>query len=468
MTGAPEESAAALPEIGEVLASKYRLERCIGRGGMGAVFQARHEILNQLVAIKLLLPEVAADAAAVTRFLNEAKASAQIRNDHVAKVLDVDTLPSGSAFMVLEFLEGADIATLLSRQGAFALAEAAGFVLQALEAIAQAHALGIVHRDLKPANLFLAHRPDGTSIIKVLDFGISKASAAQDSGLTGDHAMLGSPCFMSPEQVKSSKNVDVRADIWSIGVCLYQMLTNQLPFWNENVGAVYALIFEANPPKVSGLDASLPPALDAILARCLSRDLEKRYQNAAELAEALAPFANESERGAVERIRRILGLPAAPAPAPAPTPAPAPAPVAAEPVAPPTARPPASEVVDQDEETRQPFNSPFTNEPQDIHEEATYKPFTSPFAQARSADPLVCEEEPNATTPGLPAFVLGEDEVTVKGSPHLSSQSSRSSSEAATVEAVAAPSRMFGPVWIGLGLLGVALLAAAGYFVFLR
>ncbi len=295
-----------LPKVGDVFAQKYRIEQCVGRGGMSAVYCAYHEILNQPVAIKLLLPEIAASEASVARFINEARSSARIRSEHVTKVYDIDKLPSGNAYMVMEYLDGSDLDSLLLNQGPLEVEICVDYVLQALEAIAQAHALGIIHRDLKPANLFLANSPDGSSIIKVLDFGISKASTGPVSSLTATNTMLGSPSFMSPEQVRSSRSVDHRSDIWSLGVCLYQLLTRVMPFNGDNFGEVFASILETTPPPPSSIREDIPPEIDAIVAKCLERNRDQRYCNAAELAAALEHLANPSNQGFAKRIDRII------------------------------------------------------------------------------------------------------------------------------------------------------------------
>lgn len=307
-----------LPDVGQLLDGKYRIERMIGRGGMGAVYQARHEVLGQPVAIKFLLPEVSASPQAVARFLNEARAAAQIHNDHVARVLDVVQLQGGGAYMVLEYLEGMDLATLVANQGPLPVAEAVSYLLQSLEAIAQAHALGIVHRDFKPANLFLSHRPDGTTSVKVLDFGISKSGPG--TSLTATNAMLGSPSFMSPEQVRSPKSVDARSDLWSAGVCLYHLLTKDLPYKGDTAGEVFAAILEQIPLPPRYLVPSLPPELEGVVMKCLQHHPEERFADVCALAAALAPFADEKDRGAVERIRHTMSgsirvpLPLVPAP----------------------------------------------------------------------------------------------------------------------------------------------------------
>jgi serine/threonine-protein kinase len=300
-----------LPEPGQILAGKYRIERLIGSGGMGAVFRAHHEILDRPVAIKCLLPESAARAEAVGRFLNEARAASRIHSEHVATVLDVGTLDTGLAYMVLEYLEGQDVGQLLSERETLSPREAVDIVLEALEAIAQAHALGIVHRDLKPANLFLARRLDGSFTVKVLDFGISKITAAASVDVTSSQATLGSPAYMSPEQVRSSKNVDARSDIWSLGVVLYRALSGRPPFEGENVGAVFAAILESIPRPLSRLRPDVPQRLSDVVARCLERDRERRYRHVAELAVELEPFASRKGRHSVEEVQRTLRVPGA-------------------------------------------------------------------------------------------------------------------------------------------------------------
>jgi len=302
----------SLPEPGDVLAGKYKIERLIGSGGMGAVFRAHHQILDQPVAIKLLLPESASRAEAIGRFLNEARAAARIRSEHVAAVLDVGRLEDGLAYIVLEYLEGMDLAQLLEQRETLAVHEAVDIVLEALEAVAQAHTLGIVHRDLKPANLFLARRPDGSITVKVLDFGISKVTAGGESmDVTSSQATLGSPSYMSPEQVRSSKSVDVRSDLWSIGVILYRALTGRPAFGGDSVGAVFAAILETTPRPLSQRRPDVPQGLSDVVARCLERDRERRHRNVAELAGKLEPFASRKGRRAVENVLRTMRVPGA-------------------------------------------------------------------------------------------------------------------------------------------------------------
>jgi serine/threonine protein kinase len=305
-------SASWMPAEGDVLAGKYRIERVLGEGGMGIVFAAHHELLDQRVAIKLLLPEVARSTEAVARFLNEARAASRIQNEHVARVLDVGQLEGGGPYMVIEFLEGLDLAQVLEQRGPPPVADVVDWVMQALEAIAQAHALGVVHRDLKPSNLFLARRQDGTSQVKVLDFGISKAlDAAPGAGgsraaMTSTNAVLGSPAYMSPEQLRDSKSVDVRTDVWSMGVVIYELLTRGLPFDGDNVVALFAAIQERPPRSARELRPDVPAALDAALQRCLRADPRERFASVAELAAAIAPCGTRTSALSRERIERIL------------------------------------------------------------------------------------------------------------------------------------------------------------------
>ena len=302
----------ALPKQGDLIANKYRVEKMLGAGGMGAVYLAHHELLRDRVAIKVLLPEVVADKDALHRFINEARNARKIRNEHVAAIEDVDTLPNGTPFIVMEYLEGHDLGQCQKAWGAVAIAPAVDYVIQALEALCEAHAAGIIHRDLKPANLFLTHRPDGSPCIKVLDFGISKSTdltaPLQDGGgVTTTKAVLGSPGYTSPEQIKNAKNVDARADIWSMGVILYKLLTNHKPFNGDTMGEVFAAIFEETPKPLRAFRPEIPEALEHIvIGRCLQRDRDRRFANVAEMAVALGPFGLPSSQSSVERIVRRL------------------------------------------------------------------------------------------------------------------------------------------------------------------
>jgi serine/threonine-protein kinase len=252
---------AMLLQPGQVLVEKYRVTRLLGRGGMAEVYAAHHELLQQTVAIKILLPEVASSPGATTRFLNEARAAARIRGENIAAVMDVGTLPTGAAYMVLEYLEGQDLEAHAEQRGALPAAEAVEYVLQALQALAQAHALGIVHRDIKPSNLYLARYPDGSSIVKVLDFGISKSSQALgllDGNSTSTRAMMGSPYYMAPEQARSAKAVDQRADVWAIGVVLYRLLAGRVPFHGETLAELILVIAQDEPPPLREFRPDLP------------------------------------------------------------------------------------------------------------------------------------------------------------------------------------------------------------------
>jgi serine/threonine-protein kinase len=296
--------------VGDVLGGKYKIERLIGKGAMGAVFAARHELLQKQVAIKVMTEEHSGTPQAVTRFFNEARAAAGIEGEHVARVLDVGQLEGGAPFMVIELLEGADLARVLEQRGPLPAVEVVDWTLQALEALAEAHSLGIVHRDLKPANLFLARRRDGTSILKVLDFGISKqsaihAGAAASPSITATSSLLGSPMYMAPEQLRSAKSVDARADIWAMGVVVYELVTGRLPFEAESIPELFVAVLERTPPPMATWRPDVPAGLEEVVLRCLSRDAGARFQDVAELATALEPFAGEGARPLVQRILHL-------------------------------------------------------------------------------------------------------------------------------------------------------------------
>jgi eukaryotic-like serine/threonine-protein kinase len=315
------EAAAGVAE-GQILAGKYRVERVLGVGGMGVVIAARHVELDEKVAIKFLLPTMLADTNAVVRFSREAKAAVRIKSEHVARVFDVGRLENGAPYMVMEFLEGNDLAAWLARSGPLPVAQAVDFVLQACIGVADAHALGIVHRDLKPANLFCVRRSDGRPSIKVLDFGISKMTDAAGSGMSFTHtsAMMGSPLYMSPAQFRSSKNVDARTDIWALGAILFELVTGEPPFRAETVPELAIKIATEPPPRADSLRPNVPRGLATVVAQCLEREPERRHRDVAALALALAPFAASEAQPLALRVAGILGqsaqsgIPSAPTP----------------------------------------------------------------------------------------------------------------------------------------------------------
>ena len=294
--------------IGQVLANKYRVEKVLGVGGMGVVVAARHQELGQLVALKFLLTSALENPSIVERFLREGRNAVRLRGEHVCRVTDVGKLESGAPYIVMEYLEGADLADELKRRGPLPIAEIATFLLQACEALAEAHALGIVHRDLKPHNLYRTDGPDGVPMVKVLDFGISTGAAgdAADYTITRSQTTLGSPAYMSPEQTRSAKNVDGRSDVWSLGVVLYQLLTGRLPFDAAALPDLYVAIVSRAPLLPRELRHDTPPALEDVIIKCLQKQREDRFSDVGALAAALAPFAPLEARGSVDVVKRLL------------------------------------------------------------------------------------------------------------------------------------------------------------------
>jgi serine/threonine protein kinase len=300
-------------QVGDVLAGKYRVEQVLGVGGMGIVVQARHLDLDEKVALKFLLPQAMQSQEATERFIREAKAAVRLRSEHVARVRDVGKLDNGSPYMVMEFLDGADLSRVVQTAGSLTVEESVAFVLQACEAIAEAHSLGIIHRDLKPQNLFVTRRVDGRPLVKVLDFGISKSIDAQGGGLslTRTSSIMGSPLYMSPEQMRSSKNVDQRSDIWGLGVILYELLTGRVPFEAEAIPELCLKVVQdpAEPPK--SIRPEISEGLNAVVLKCLEKEPSRRFENVADLAAALEPY-SESSKGSSDRIAAVLNVPSRP------------------------------------------------------------------------------------------------------------------------------------------------------------
>lgn len=268
---------------------------------MGYVLAAQHLDLREPVAIKFLLSGAAANPDVVERFLREARAALRIKCEHVVRVMDIDRLDDGTPFIVMEHLDGHDQSAVRKSGTPLPFADAVDYVLQACEALGKAHRLGIIHRDIKPANLFLTRRGDASPCVKVLDFGISKLGGPGDgdASVTKTNAVMGTAEYMSPEQMRASRDVDGRTDIWALGVVLYELCTARAPFRGETLTAICASVLTENvlPPHTSRPD--MPPALEAAILRCLEKDRERRYGSMAELAAAIAPFATQASRTVV-------------------------------------------------------------------------------------------------------------------------------------------------------------------------
>lgn len=311
----------ALPiRPGDVIGEKYVVEKVIGAGGVGVVVSARHTKLDERVAIKFVQTS-AQSLENLSRFEREARAASRIRSEHVARVMDFGSLPTGAPFMVLEHLDGVDLGALLKDKGRIPYHRAVDYLAHAAEGVAEAHALGIVHRDLKPANLFLTKRPDGSEIVKVLDFGISKLlenEGRADLAVTQASSIMGSPLYMSPEQMESPRDAKMPSDIWSLGVILYELITGGPPFEAATMPLLCAQICcglptpmgeRFNRGSVPGSSGALypppPPLLEAAVMRCLERDPSKRPATVADLVRSIAPFGSAAAQISSERLARI-------------------------------------------------------------------------------------------------------------------------------------------------------------------
>jgi eukaryotic-like serine/threonine-protein kinase len=296
--------------VGDLIDAKYRVDQVLGAGGMGVVVAATHLTIQQRVAIKFLRPGAHPKAGDyVARFIREARSLARLRSEHVARVYDAGQTADGTPYIVMELLEGRDLAAVLEKTPKPPIADAVEYILQACEALLEAHEAGIVHRDLKPHNLFVGRTLSGAVHVKLLDFGIAKdigGASGDMKVLTDSSVVLGSPLYMAPEQMRGAKDVDKRTDVWSLGVILHQMLAGALPFDSDTVPELCVKVLTEAPPVVSSLNARVPPELSAIVTRCLQKDVALRFRNMAELAAALEPFSRSAERGIHDRPWRSL------------------------------------------------------------------------------------------------------------------------------------------------------------------
>ena len=291
-TSSPSQPSSRLDRItvGELVADKYRIAEVLGRGGMGLVVAAEHMQLQEKVALKFLRLDTETPQEFQTRFVREAQVTAKLRGEHVARIRDFGVLEEGTPYMVMEYLEGTDLRKLLKQFGKLPVESALEYLMQTCEGVAEAHAAGVIHRDLKPSNLFLTKRPDGSDLIKILDFGVAKMVQGSDRDeLTAAGMLLGSPRYMSPEQLKGAKDIDGRADIWSLGAILYELLVGRAPFLAQTTAALCVKILSSEMPASICADRSdVPPELEAVVLGCLERDVSKRIPDVATLAGRLA------------------------------------------------------------------------------------------------------------------------------------------------------------------------------------
>jgi serine/threonine-protein kinase len=295
----------SMPRLGEVVAGKYQLVRLLGWGGVGVVVEARHLQLDCRVAVKFLLAAALEHRNSAERLLQEARTVASMRSEHVARIIDMGTLDSGYPYVVMEYLSGTDLDRVIGQRGRLPRAEAVGYVIEACEAVAEAHARGVIHRDLKPANIFITKHVDGSPLVKVLDFGLAKRRTVVDGWrMTTQRTVIGSPPYMSPELVTNSPDVDSATDVWAMGVILYELLSGKRPFEGDSPFGLFAQILEAQPPPMRDQGVEVPVELEQLVHRCLELDPARR-PSMAELARGLLPFAAASARPLVERITLV-------------------------------------------------------------------------------------------------------------------------------------------------------------------
>jgi serine/threonine protein kinase len=315
MSAAKAEDSAPAPTSkllspGDLVDGRYKIDCYLGGGGMASVYRATHVVLEQAVAIKVVSPQIRELPGMAQRFLREARAATQLKSEHVARVSDVGTMADGAPYMVMEYLDGRDLDAIVESGEELTVEDAVDYVLQACEALAEVHGLGIVHRDLKPANLFLTKGADGLPCVKLIDFGISRTDsplASKDRAkLTQPDTVMGSPRYMSPEQMESAGKADSRSDIYGIGAVLYELLTHKCPHEGESFLDIYAAATLGPPEAPSSLRTDVPKELDDVILRCLRIDPAERFVDAAELASALAPFGPAGSATRADAIARIL------------------------------------------------------------------------------------------------------------------------------------------------------------------
>ncbi len=282
----------ASTRIGEMVGGKYRISRLLAEGGMGVVYEAQHEIVKRRFAVKFLRPDYAHRREFLGRFHREAEAAGALESDHIASAVDFGIAADGSPFIVMEYLVGEDLTSLLEREGRLPLERAADLCVQACHGAEAAHVAGIVHRDLKPKNLFICRREDGTDLLKILDFGIAKLVPMRyDHATTDAGTVMGTPAYMSPEHARGERTLDPRSDVYALGTILFEMLSGQLPHPGDSPNAILHHISTRTPVSIAVAAPGLPGALVGTVDRALATDPDARPQSAKALALELVPFA---------------------------------------------------------------------------------------------------------------------------------------------------------------------------------